>query len=55
MTRDYAPTRPIRTPRRQVTLTARGHALLYGGAVLLGLVLGLTAQVWDPFARVVAP
>ena len=51
MTRDYAPTRPVRR-RRDVTLTRRGLTLLYGGAVLLGLVLGLTAEVWDPFAAV---
>lgn len=54
MTRDYAPTRPTGRPH-PLRLTSRGRALLYGTVVALALVAGLTAEVWDPFARVVAP
>lgn len=47
MTREYAPTRPIGRRR----LTTRGRVLLYAAVVALSLLAGLTADVWDPFAR----
>lgn len=48
MTRDYAPTRPV----RRVTLTARARVLLYVLAFTAAAVAGLTAELWNPYAQV---
>lgn len=47
MTRDYAPTRPVRG-----RLTSRGWAVLYVLGCTAGMVAGLTAELWNPFAQV---
>lgn len=50
MTRDYAPTRPVR--RRRFELTGRGWAAVYVTALVVALLLGLTAEAWNPYAQV---
>lgn len=52
MTRDYAPTRPI---RRRPRLTNRARTLLYVLAIAASLLAGFTAEWWDPFAQAVTP
>lgn len=51
MTRDYAPTRPVRRTR----LTNRARVALYVLAIAVSLLAGFTAEWWDPFARTVTP
>lgn len=52
MTRDYAPTRPI---RRRPRLNNRARVALYVLAIAVSLLAGFTAEWWDPFARTVTP
>lgn len=48
MTREYAPTRPVRRGR----LTRRGWAVLYVLGCTAGLLAGMTAELWNPYAQV---